>query len=254
MPLVSHHQPAEVLQPSDGAFDFPASLVAPELTSVLGFDSFVAAIGADQLDAASLESCTQGIVVGGPIVNQSLRILSWPASARPGDGDLRECRLDQRAFVRRRRGKLDSERHTLAVCHHHKLCTLAAFGLADFGTPFFAEANVPSANTSCQSSWPASSSSDRNARQIDNHTPASSHSRSRRQHVVAEGYSRGRSFQRAPLRSTHRMPSITSRSSIRRRPPRGDGESFGNTRSILAHCASVSSRLATIEGPPSMVH
>lgn len=38
--------------------------------------------------------------------------------------------------MRRRRGKLDSERHTLAVCHHHKLCTLSAFGLSDRGTPF----------------------------------------------------------------------------------------------------------------------
>jgi hypothetical protein len=156
--------------------------------------------------------------------------------------------------VRRRRGKFDSERHTLAVCHHHKLCTLSAFGLSDLGTPFFAGANVPSANTSCQSSWPSSSSSDKNARQIDSHTPASSHSRNRRQHVVADGYSRGRSFHRAPLRNTQRIPSITSRSSIRRRPPRGDGCSLGNNRSIFNHCASVSSRSMTIEVPPSIVH
>jgi hypothetical protein len=155
----------------------------------------------------------------------------------------------------RRRGKFDSERHTLAVCHHHKLRTLSAFGLANLGTPFFAGANVPSAKTSCQSSWPASSNSARNARQMASQTPASSHSRSRRQQVVAEGYSAGRSFQRAPLRSTQRIPSNTSRSSIRRRPPRGDGSSLGNSRLILNHCASVSSlSLITIEVPPSTVY
>jgi hypothetical protein len=93
--------------------------------------------------------------------------------------------------MRRRRGKFDSERHTLAVCHHHKLCTLSAFGLSDLGTPFFAEANVPSAKTSCQSSCPSSSSSERKARQIANHTPASSHCCNRRQHVVGDGYSEG---------------------------------------------------------------
>jgi hypothetical protein len=136
MPLISNHQPTEVLQPGDGAFDFPASPVAAKGSPVLCFDSFVAAVGTDQFDAASLQPGSQGVVVGGPIVDQSLRILPRPTPARSRHGHLLQRRFDQRAFVRRRRGKLDSERHTLAVCHHHKLCTLAAFGLANLGTPF----------------------------------------------------------------------------------------------------------------------
>src|SRR5215210_5196414 len=254
MPLVADNQPAEVLQPSDGSFDFPASAVAPEFSTVLGFDFFVPAVGTDQLNPTSFQSSSQRIAVRRSIVNQPLRILTRTTTSGSRHGHLFERLFDQCTLVWRRRGKLDSERHTLAVCHHHKLCTLSAFGLSDFGTPFFAEANVPSAKTSCQSNWPASSSSDRNARQIESHTPASSHSRSRRQQVVADGYSCGRSFHRAPLRSTQRIPSITSRSSIRRRPPCGDGFSFGNNRSIFNHCASVSSRLLTIEVPPSTAH
>src|SRR5215203_1425988 len=254
LPLISHNQPAEVLQPGDGAFDFPASTVAPKVSTVLSFDFLVPTVGTDQLNSSSLQSSSQRIAVSRPIINQPFGILSWSAASDARDGYLFQGRLDQRALVRRRRGKFDSERHTLAVCHHHKLCTLSAFGLADLGTPFFAEANVPSAKTSCQSNCPASSSSDKNARQIESQTPASSHSRSRRQQVVADGYSRGRSFHRAPLRSTHRIPSITSRSSIRRRPPCGDGFSLGNNRSIFNHCASLNSRLLTIEVPPSIVH
>jgi hypothetical protein len=254
LPLVTDDQSAEVLKPGDGPFDFPASAVASEVSTVLTFDFFVRAVGTDQLNPSSLQSSSQRVAVSRSIVNESFRIFPRSASTNPRHGDLLKRRLDQRTLVRRRRGKFDSERHTLAVCHHHKLCTLSAFGLSDLGTPFFAGANVPSAKTSCQSSCPSSSSSDKNARQIESHTPASSHSRNRRQHVVADGYSRGRSFQRAPLRNTQRIPSITSRSSIRRRPPRGDGFPFGNNRSIFNHWASVSSRFMTIEVPPSTVH
>ena len=33
--------------------------------------------------------------------------------------------------------EFDSQRHTLAVCHHHKLRTLSAFGFAAQGPPFW---------------------------------------------------------------------------------------------------------------------
>lgn len=81
---------------------------------------------------------------------------------------------------------------------------VAVRGLAD-ARPFFAGAKPPSANVSSQSSRPCSSNSPRNARPIESHTSASSRSRSRRQHVLGEGYRSGRPFQRAPLRKTQRM-------------------------------------------------
>src|SRR4051794_35895402 len=147
MPLITHDEPAEVLEPSDRAFDFPASAVTPKASTILGFDFLVTAVGADQLYASSFESCSKRVAVSRSIVNQTLGILARAASSGPRHGDLLQRRFDQRTLVGRRRGKFDSERHTLAVCHHHKLCTLSAFGLADLGTPFFAGENVPSAKT-----------------------------------------------------------------------------------------------------------
>jgi hypothetical protein len=134
-----------------------------------------------------------------------------------------------------------SDRNTLAVNHHHPLRTLSAFGLSDTGAPFFAGANDPSAKVSAQSSCPLRSNSDKNARHSVSHTSCSSQSRNRRQHVLGEGYRAGRSFQRAPLRSTQRIPSNTRRLSTGLRPPLDERLTFGRSGSIFAHCASVSS-------------
>jgi hypothetical protein len=78
---------------------------------------------------------------------------------------------------------------------------------------------------------------------MSSQTPWSSQSRSRRQQVLGEGYDAGKSFHRAPLRNTHRMPSKHRRLSIRLRPPFGDRCTGGNSGSIFAHWASVNSGL-----------
>lgn len=240
--FVTYDQAAEVLQPGDRAFDFPATAVATKLAAILRPTFLVASVRTDQINPTTLQPRSQRIGIRRLIVNQSLRLLAWASSTSTRHRHLFQRRLDQRDFVRRRRGKLDSDRHTLAVRHHHKLCTLSAFGLSDLGTPFFAEENVPSAKTSCQSNWPASSSSERNARQASNQTSVSSHSCKRRQQVLGDGYSSGKSFQRAPLRNTQRMPSNTSRLLMRFRPPFREGRTTGNKGSILLHWMSVNSR------------
>ena len=102
-----------------------------------------------------------------------------------------------------------SQRNTLAIDHHHPLCTLAPLGFADSSAPFFTEAKLPSINASLQSNKPLRFSSPRNVRQIVSHTSCSSQSCSRRQHVAGEGYSAGRSCHLAPLRAIHKMPSST---------------------------------------------
>ena len=99
-------------------------------------------------------------------------------------------------------------------------------------------------------SRPRASSSAMNARQIRSHVPSSSQRFSRRQHVEGLGYSAGRSRQRAPVFSTHRMPSI-DRAVAR---PKADRRARlrgirGRSGSILAHCASVRSDAAS--GPAS---
>jgi hypothetical protein len=76
---------------------------------------------------------------------------------------------------------------------------------------------------------------------MSSQTPCSSQSRRRRQQVLGEGYCRGRSFQRAPERSTQRMPSKQARWPMGVRPPALPGLTRGSNGSIYFHCSSVSS-------------
>ena len=155
--------------------------------------------------------------------------------------------VDERDLGRRGRGEAYSQRKTLTLHQYHALCTFPALGRSDVRAPFFAEAKVPSMNAVSHWSRPRASSSVRNARQMRSHVPSSSQRLSRRQHVAGLGYSLGRSHHRAPVFSTHRMPSITARLPIQGRPPRRLRGSRGRCGSILAHCASVTRtlRLAT---------
>jgi hypothetical protein len=143
--------------------------------------------------------------------------------------------------VRACRGKLDSQRHTLAIRHHHKLCTLSAFGFSDACAPFFAGENVPSAKHSCHRIWPSASNVLSNARHAFNSTPCSSQSCNLRQQVLAEGKCSGRSFHRAPLRNTQRIPSKQGRFGTGSGPPPADRFHVGNSGSTTVHCSSVTS-------------
>jgi hypothetical protein len=129
-----------------------------------------------------------------------------------------------------------SKRNTLAVDHHHPLRALPAFGFPNSVAPFLAGAKLPSTKLSLQSSWPRRSNSDRNCRHTLSQTPSSSHCCKRRQQVAGlTPKSEGRSRQRAPVLSTHRIPSRTARLSFHGRPPL---EYRGSSGSSLAHCRS----------------
>jgi hypothetical protein len=239
-PFITDDQTAEIADPADGSFDFPAPTVTSKLAAVLGFRfGAVPPMGTDQLDATSPQPLPQRIGVGGQVIDQPLRVLARSSSANPRNRNLLQSRFDQRDFVRRRRGKLYSQRHTLAIRHHHKLCTLSAFGFSDAFTPFFAGENVPSAKHSCHFNCPAASSVPSNARHAFNRTPASSHICNRRQHVLAEGKCLGKSFQRAPLRKTQSTPSKQGRLGTGFWPPCLDASGSGSNGSTTAHCASV---------------
>jgi hypothetical protein len=95
---------------------------------------------------------------------------------------------------------------------------------------------------SSQSSVCWSSSSASNARQALSQTPDSSQSRKRRQQVAGDGYRSGKSFQRAPLRSTHKIPSKQGRFGLGFGPPFAEPRASGNNGSMIFHCSSVSSR------------
>ena len=159
----------------------------------------------------------QRIAIVAAVGNEPLGLLSrTPGLMPPPYADRRQRRLDELDLRGGGRVKVVSQRKTLAVDHHHPLRPLAPLGFADAGAPFLAGAKLPSRNDSLHFNCWRSFNSARNVRQIASQTPCSSQSRSRRQQVDGEGNSSGKSCQRAPLRSIHKMPSSTVRSSWRR--------------------------------------
>ena len=235
--VIAHDQAAIVAQPGEGAFDLPAFSVAAQRAPILQ-RRFAAtlAMRTDQNNTTLDQAPAQRVAVVSAIGNDAKGPLLGSSAAATRHGDLCQCRFGQLYFCRTCRGKLTSQRNTLAVDHHHPLRALAALGFADAKAPFLAGAKVPSKKLSLQSSRPRWSSWRRNARQILSHTPRSSQSRRRRQQVLALGYFFGRSRHRAPVLSTQRMPSSTCRLSAQRRPLLC---SLGSSGSMRCHCSSL---------------
>jgi hypothetical protein len=240
--FVASDKASEVLQPTDRAFDAPAVAVATELASILcGRLLPVFAMRADQIDSTATKTIAQRIAVRRSIIKQSSRSSSQNSFV--------EQRLDKRYFVRAGAGCVDAEWKTATVDEDHDLGPLAAFRLANLFTPFFAEANVPSAIDSSRSIRPCRSSLRSSRPHAFSQIPAWLHSWRRRQQVVAEGKCLGMSFQRAPLRRIQRMPSMQARGSTRGLPPSTEGGACGNRSAINCHCSFVSSYSGSILDP-----
>src|SRR5579864_7452096 len=250
--IVANNQPAEVAEPGQGAFHFPATSVSTQRSAILRARlAAIPAVRCYQFDSTCRQPPSQRIAVVGAIGNHTRWFLTWPSAAMsPSHLDRRECFFREPDLVGGCRVKLLSQRNTLAVDHHHPLRSLAPLGFPDFAAPFFAGAKLPSRNDSLQSSCSRWFSSARNARQMVSQIPCSSQFRSRRQHVAGAGNSSGKSCQRAPLRRIHRIPSSTLRSLAGGLPPRGRRGRFGSQGRIFSHWASVSSRPCRAIGPP----
>jgi len=233
-------QSTEVLQPCKCPLDRPSSPVTPQFTAILIFLFLVIfPIRADQINPSLGQSFTQRIAVVSFVGDNPNRFFPGTTASFSRHRNLLNGRLQQFHLTRRGRIEMSTERDSLAIDHHHPLRTLSAFGLSDTLAPFFADAKLPSAKVSSQSSWPCSSSSDKNLRQISSQTPCSSHRCNRRQQVLADGYQSGRSPHRAPLRKTQIIPSKTSRLLRGLRPPLGDCVCVGSKGSSFCHCSSV---------------
>ncbi len=249
--FIADHQSAEISQPGEGPFDFP-----PMLVTLLDFGQrfFVFPISAVRNQEANPFACQAGpqfIRIICLIANEALGPAFGTAATLTGHFDGLQSIFRQPYFRGRCRGNGASQRNTLAVDHHHPLRAFAALGFPDSGAPFFAGAKLASMKASCQSKALSASSCDRKVRQIFSHRACSAQRFKRRQQVDGLGYCWGRSCQRAPVRSIHRMPSRTSRLLNLGRPPLKPGLSEGSNGAILAHCASVRNfRIAAIGLPP----
>lgn len=240
--FVSSDKPSEVLEPANGALDLPAAAVAAEFSAVLRGRLFaVLPMRRDQLHPAFRQPCAERVAVGGRIVDQSTRL--------GGKNALIQERFDQRHFMGTSAGDFCAQRKTAAIDEDHDLAALAALRLTYAQPPFFAEENVPSAIASCQSIRPQRLSLRKSRAQATFQTPASVQALNRRQQVGGDGKCAGRSLHRAPLRSTHRIPSTHSRAARRGRPPVLEGGSSGNKSAISNHCSSVSCGSGSVLDP-----
>jgi len=238
--IPTNDQTAEVLEPGERPLDRPATLITPQFAAVVIFLLLVVfTVRTDQLEASPGQSFAKRIPVVALVGNDPIRIFSRATASGSGHSARLDRSFEQGHLTRRGRIKISTERDSLAIDHHHPLRTFSTFGLADAASPFFAGAKLPSAKVSSHSSCDCLSSSHKNLHHILSQIPCSCHSRNRRQQVVGDGYSASTSFQRAPLRRTHTMPSKTSRLPPRLRPPLGDDLYWGSTFSIVGRSHTV---------------
>jgi hypothetical protein len=239
MSLVADNEPTVIEQPTDRSLDLPPAFVSPKWASILGRRSFASSpVRTDQFDAALGQSFSQRVAVGSSVIDQAFGTLSqYP---------LLQERFDQRNFRRAGAGDVDTQRGAAGVDQEHDLRPFASLGLADARAPFLAGENVPSAIASSQRIDFNPSSCCKSRDQACWKMPASVHSLRRRQHVAGDGKCVGKSFQRAPLFNTQRIPSRQGRGGIGGRPPATVISRTGKRSSIKFHCSSVSCGLGSV--------
>jgi len=242
--IVTHYQLPVIAKPSKGTFHFPPSFISTKWSSILRFlFPSIRSMRSNQFYSALFKSASQLIRICCFIINQTFYSFSRTTRSFPWYRYFIKRLFYQRDFRRGRRVQVVPQRNSLAVCHHHPLRTLSTFGFSDAEPPFLAGAKLPSANVSDHFNWPRSSNSERNALHAISQASRSSHSCSLRQQVDGEGYQGGRSFHRAPLRNTQRIPSKQRRSEILLRPFRFAVSCFSRKGAIFAHCLFVNSLL-----------
>ncbi len=146
MMFPARDQSAEVVKPGEEAFDFPASAVAPQFTTVLGGSVAIVFMGRDEPDVVPLsEALVERIAVVGPVTGHSLGLGSYEALLDGG--------FDEFRFMRRSAGDAAGERKTMAVCDRHDYCLFRGESGRQ-QCPFFAELKLASMNVSERSSLP----------------------------------------------------------------------------------------------------
>jgi len=230
--FVAYNQSAKLSDPGNRSFDDPSARVAAHPSTILARGAFaILSMWRNEQKVLLRQFISEFITVISLICNQRCWNL-WMIGLIYGF----RCEFHLSPLGRVRGA---CQRYSRAISHHHPLCTLSTLGFSNVFAPFFAGAKLPSMKSSSQLMRPCSLSSSMKACHISRKTPASSHSTNRLQQVLGEGNRSGKSFHRAPLLRTHKMPSKQLRSSARGRPPLGCS-TVGIKRLTFSHCSSVS--------------
>lgn len=238
--FIPHDETTTVAEPRKGSFNLPAAFISTQFSAVFVLLFLVVLpVRADQLNAALGQSFPQRVAIIASVSDDPFGLLFGPSAPCSGHGNVFQRGFNERDFAGARRVQVEPQRNSLAVDHHHPLRAFAAFSFSDTESPFLAEAKLPSTNASLQSNCSCLSSSDSNDRHAVNQTSCSSHSRKRRQHVDALGYSFGISDHGAPVRNIQSMPSKTFRLFALGRPPFLPALGSGNKGASFAQRSSV---------------
>jgi hypothetical protein len=217
------------MHPSEQSFHAPATNIASQGPSILGFGfDTIITMGRDYFDTILLKFAIERIRVIRSITNES-------SGSRSKEAAL-ESLSNKGDFMWRSRRKVYGERKTSAVCHCHELRALAPLGFSDTGAPFFATTKVASMKHSSKLNLPRSSRSLASDSSIARNLPERTHSWSRRWQVWYGGNFSGRSCHRAPVRKTQRIPLTISRLGRLGRPlPSGRTFCLGMKDSMYVH-------------------
>ena len=127
----TNNQSSEVLQPGKSTLNLPSTPVTPQFATILIFLGLIVfTVGTDQFNAAFQPPLAKRITVVPLIRYDADRILPWPTTTFSRHRNLLNSGFQQFYFTRRGRIKISADRDSLAIDHHHPLCTLPAFGLS----------------------------------------------------------------------------------------------------------------------------
>ena len=143
--FVAYKESSLILQPTDGAFNFPAMAISTKCTAILARSfSPTVAMRCNLFNPATLQRIAKPVRISRFVIKQPTRTL-----LRHTNINQRLDRVDLRILSRRGERR---DRNPLSVCQQHDFCSLAFFGLTHLKTPFFAGEKVPSPIACDQSS------------------------------------------------------------------------------------------------------
>ena len=225
------------MNPGKQTLYFPTPAIASEFSPVLCYPfSPVAFMRCYHFNLSLFELLVQRVAIISQITNDFLRFLF--------DKPCRYRFLYQFHFMGIGFMGPYGDRKTISVCDCHDLGAFTAFSFSNIKPPFLALAKVPSIKHSVMSIFPRFFISTANLWSILSHVPDLHNSWKYRWQVWYGGYRSGMSCHGAPVRQTHRMPSITPRM-LTLGLPRVPASFFGyftfSEFEITSHCSSFKS-------------